>query len=422
MVSFTTIRQRLSDIRVRCERSGDENALTFAHFNSAFEIPVGHWGRLVGKNEAMLTVPFLAALEQHPATGMRFHYLLAYQGTEPVAAFYFQEFDLRIANVDRNVNTDNIGNAKSMMAGAKDVMAKSLEMFAVRMLVMGNVYLTGQYGVRFADAIPTNLQSEIIARATERITKDNSSGKRIKAIMLKDVDGPLPEAVTLSETDYIPFHVQPQMIVPIRWATFDEYLDAFSSKYRVRAKSAFKKFERIVMRELSLDEITALDQQIWKLYEEVESRAEFQLAALPHGYFIDLKIALEDRFRFVGFFDEGQLVGFYSTLLGKTRNVAHFIGMNYEVNRDCALYLNILYAQVRDAIADGVAELDTGRTALEIKSTVGCEPRQLQLLARHTNGFTNGVAKLFLSNLKQPEWIQRRPFKDQVEEPEAAEV
>lgn len=417
MVSFSSISKRLGDIRLRCQDSTATDALSFAHFSSAFEIPVAHWTALVGRDEPMLTVPYLAALEQHPVAGLRFHYVLAYEGTVPVAAFYFQEFDLRINKIDRNVDTDRVADAGSLIAQAKDVMARGLEQFGVRMLVLGNVYLTGQYGARFAPGVSDQRKAETVIKAVERVMKDDLSGKKIRTVLYKDLTDDLFNAIHASDDDLIPFHIQPQMVIDLRqWKSMDEYLDAFSSKYRVRAKSAFKKFEQISHRQLTLADMQQHEARMWQLYSEVEGKADFVMAALPRGYFTDLKMALDDRYRVVGYFSaDGTMVGFYSTLLGTTRNMAHYIGMDYAVNQECALYLNILYHQVADGIADGVREVDTGRTALEIKSTVGCEPHQLRLLARHTNGVTNRIARMFLSNLRQPEWVQRRPFKEQVE-------
>ncbi len=64
-------------------------------------------------------------------------------------------------------------------------------------------------------------------------------------------------------------------------------------------------------------------------------------------------------------------------------------------------------------MADKVERLDLTRTALEIKSTVGAEPEIHRLMIKHTNTFTNSIVRRFIKNIKQVEWVQRRPFKDQ---------
>jgi hypothetical protein len=58
---------------------------------------------------------------------------------------------------------------------------------------------------------------------------------------------------------------------------------------------------------------------------------------------------------------------------------AGFVGLDYDYNRDCALYQNILYRILDDAIKEGASSVDLARTAMEIKSTMGAEPVSYRL-------------------------------------------
>ncbi|MFT5053265.1 MAG: hypothetical protein ACI9FU_000093 [Granulosicoccus sp.] len=59
--------------------------------------------------------------------------------------------------------------------------------------------------------------------------------------------------------------------------------------------------------------------------------------------------------------------------------------------------------------------VDLARTAMEIKSTVGAEPEMHMLMVKSTNSITNSILRPFIKNIKQVDWIQRRPFKFQKE-------
>ncbi len=148
-----------------------------------------------------------------------------------------------------------------------------------------------------------------------------------------------------------------------------------------------------------------------QLFKNVESGADFHMVSIHPRYFVDLKAALDDRFIIKGYFDEEKLVGFYSYLRGVGHNHASFVGLNYDYNKDCALYQNMLYHLLSDAIADGANSIDLARTAMEIKSTMGAEPENYQLMVKHLNGFTNSIVKRFIKNIRPREWVQRKPFK-----------
>ena len=49
-------------------------------------------------------------------------------------------------------------------------------------------------------------------------------------------------------------------------------------------------------------------------------------------------------------------------------------GLDYHYNKEYALYQNILYTFIKEAIITRVNTLSFGRTALEMKSTVGAKP------------------------------------------------
>jgi hypothetical protein len=65
-----------------------------------------------------------------------------------------------------------------------------------------------------------------------------------------------------------------------------------------------------------------------------------------------------------------------------------------------------------DSIKDGAQSIDLARTAMEIKSTIGAEPQNYQLMVKHLNPITNSIVKRFIQNLRPKEWTQRKPFKE----------
>jgi hypothetical protein len=71
----------------------------------------------------------------------------------------------------------------------------------------------------------------------------------------------------------------------------------------------------------------------------------------------------------------------------------------------------MIYRYIQDAIELRVNRIDFGRTAMEIKSTAGAIPQELDVMVRLKSGMGNQLAKRFTSKIKSEDWIQRHPFK-----------
>jgi hypothetical protein len=409
------IKQRIGGLRKQCEQVEGESTFSLAHFTSAFDVPTAHWNKMVHESgNFMLSAPYLAALEQHPYRGMCFHYVVAYRAEDPVAILYYQETDVHISNLDKNVDTDKVGDTQSFFSKAKGVISASLESVKARLLIQGNLLQSGEHGAYFTESLPQENRAEIVNTAWRKIVDANKSGKKIRCVLVKDIDDELRKQIQVLDNDFASFEVQPNMVSQIRedWTDILSVLSDFSSKYRVRAKSAIKKSSALELKEFELEDIQLHNEKIMELFKNVEAGADFHMVSIHPRYFIDLKAALEDRFIIKGYFKGDELVGFYSYMRGGDKNYASFVGLNYDHNRDCALYQNILYRLLDDAIVDGAKSLDLARTAMEIKSTMGAEPHNYQLMVKHLNSFTNSILKRFIQNIRPKEWTQRRPFKD----------
>ena len=414
-ISLDFIRDKIGGLRKQCDGNVNEDDFSLAHFTSAFDIPTSHWNKLVLESgNYLLSAPYLAALEQHPYKGMFFHYVVAYKQEEPVSITYYQETDVHIANVDKNVDTDNVGDTQSFFSKAKGVISSSLESVKARLLVQGNLLQSGEHGGFFTESLTLEQQAFLVDSAWRKIVDSNKSGKKIRCVLIKDITKDLDEQIKLIDDDFASFTVQPNMISQIRpeWNSFDDVMGDFSSKYRVRSKKAVKQAEHLQLRELNAIEIQELNDTIMQLFKNVEAGADFHMVSIHPRYFIDLKAALEDHFILKGYFDGAELIGFYSYVKGIDHNYASFVGLNYDYNRDCALYQNILYSLLDESIKDGAASIDLARTAMEIKSTMGAEPQEYQLMVKHLNGITNSIVKRFIQNIRPKEWTQRRPFKE----------
>ncbi|MDE0600124.1 MAG: hypothetical protein OSB51_13250, partial [Dokdonia donghaensis] len=90
---------------------------------------------------------------------------------------------------------------------------------------------------------------------------------------------------------------------------------------------------------------------------------------------------------------------------------AHFIGLNYEFNKTDAVYQRMLNDYIRQGLSLGVKEINLGRTASEIKSTLGAVPEQLRCYIKHRRTATNMLFKPLVRQIEMTEYKQHTPFK-----------
>jgi hypothetical protein len=72
----------------------------------------------------------------------------------------------------------------------------------------------------------------------------------------------------------------------------------------------------------------------------------------------------------------------------------------------------MLYDLVEEAILAKRESVDFGRTAMEIKSTVGAIPKEADVFLKFTNPLLNNLASFILKKNTKENWLQRHPFKE----------
>lgn len=377
-------------------------------------IPSDAWKALVPENNTFLSLPYLHALEQAPPDGMTPRYVMLYQAQQPVAAVYAQLLTLSPGEQGNDVDASLLFKVMQPLQNFPYV---SKEPAPVRLLLNGNALLSGEHGFAHDASLAPQKAFAALAEAMQQLQKhERRQSGPIALIAAKDFSCThTPQAATLQEHGYHQLTAEPAMIVHLReeWNTMQDYADAMSSKYRKRLRSARKKGKALERHDLSVTDLQERLPAIEQLFEAVLDEAGFRLACLRPSSFVQLKQALGEDFRVRAYDLDGQMVGFAVTVLGPDEVDGHLVGIDYNVNQSHAVYQNMLYDFVETGILEGKQSVHLGRTALEIKSTIGAEPEELQFYIRHTNPVANQVLKPFVSLVPEKEWTQRRPFKDQ---------
>jgi hypothetical protein len=361
-------------------------------------------------DDIFLQYPYLSTIERCPPEDMTFYYLIFYQENRPVGVSYCQLLHFKAT---RSVDKTMINTPFSRFPKVEDGLRnKILNWSSFDVLVCGNLLVTGNHSFAFFnDLISKKEACEYIGEAMDLLKKK----VRTHIWFLKDFfEEDRTNTQVWQQRQFKEYAFLPTMRLHLRpeWKTFDDYLSALTSKYRVRAKRALKKAKGITRRELTIQEIDQRSDDLFELFGKVVEKADFNMTFLSQGYFYSLKKALGDRFCVIGYFMEGRLVGFHTTIENGTELEAHYLGMDPELNRSHQLYLNMLYDIIQCGIQKGVEQLSFSRTAMEIKSSVGATAENMYVYLRHTHPVLNQIYhqlfQWFRPNAE--EWTPRHPF------------
>lgn len=289
--------------------------------------------------------------------------------------------------------------------------------FASHVLFLGNNMITGQNGYVFNKPMDFKHISEVLLRCSEDIIQYFKNKQiKIHIVSFKDFYGHCSDELKkYGFGKMYDFNVQPNMVFELNpeWKTEADYVAAFSKKYRDQYKRSHKKYEGIEARELSYAEIVAHEERIYELYHYVAKNAPFNTFFLAKNHFSTFKKQLQEQLRVCGHFLNGELVGFHTVLLNGDTLETYFLGYDEHIQKEKMLYLNMLYHMTKFGIENGFKEIIFGRTALEIKSSIGAHPVLMSGFIFHTNKLINKhMDKIFTRLEPNVDWQQRHPFKE----------
>lgn len=281
----------------------------------------------------------------------------------------------------------------------------------IRVLFCGNVFLSGEYGTFLKDGAPKIETFNAIAEAVKKLSKKT---RKLNTIFVKDFKNEsLHITDHLKSYDYAAMQVEPNMIITLKpeWHSFEDYKSALKSKYRVKANKADSKSKALEAKLLTEEDIKIYKNELQELYQNTIDNADFNAQILNLDTYIYLKKAFNDKFIVKGYFLNDKLVGFLSAMHNRTNLDAHFIGIDYSNNKEFAIYPRILNDYVRLGIETKSTQINLGRTASEIKSTLGAKPEALTCYCKHKRYIPNQILKPFIKNVQIKTFKQHSVFK-----------
>lgn len=216
--------------------------------------------------------------------------------------------------------------------------------------------------------------------------------------------------------DAVVFEAEPFMILNIRknWQSFQDYLNDMLSKYRVRANKVFQMSSELQMEKIFADEMeTALLQRCAMLLQQTLKEKTLAMNTNLQGILHRFSDHFGPNMQFRMYKKENEIVGFISCSIQNQNLIAWHVGYEANIARETHIYQRMLYDLVDEAIKNNCTCINFGRTATEIKSTLGAEPMPNKFVVFAKNRLMQAGLRYFKrKHYKPAEYTIRRPFKD----------
>lgn len=385
------------------------NSNTALFFSSIDEISNEIWTQLECENNLYFHRDFLKSIEINHSEINFYYIVLVDNSNNPIALASIQIVDFYLDTVKTNFE-DFIRKIKNLLRKLYILPNKK----TLKLLISGNTFVSGEHGIFITHSQDKKQVIKNLAKAILHFVNSNNS-INIDAFLLKDfVNESLFITDELKNYNYHPFSVEPNMILEINedWISFEDYLNAIKTKFRVKAKKALQLSKEIIIKEVNNHNIENKLPQMTALYKKVVNNADFNLSHFNLESYKTLKSAFGEKYILKTYELDGKIIGFMSGMINQNSLDAHFVGLDYSLNRQYAIYQRMLYDYIQIAIAKKLKTLNFGRTASEIKSSVGAKPQDLTMYLRHKKGITNKIVKLFLQYIQPSPFRQHFPFKN----------
>ncbi len=377
---------------------------SFKIYSSTAQLPET-WDKVAYDN-VFLQSHYLQVLEDSAPTNMQCFYIGIFEKSELIGVALAQYLNLN----------------KLESFGERDQCFKTyvrnfvFKNFASHVLFLGNNMITGQNGYAFIKTVDYKDIGDLLLECANAITNYFKAQKiKIHIVSFKDFYQQCADELKKHQfSNIFEFNTQPNMIFELskNWQTNEDYIASFSKKYRDQYKRSHKKAEGITTKELALNEILEQEERIYELYHHVAKNAPFNTFFLAKNHFSTFKQQCGDQFKLVGYFLDEKLIGFHTLLLNGNVLETYFLGYDDQVQKEKMLYLNMLYNMTQFGIENRFEKIIFGRTALEIKSSIGAEPILMSGFIYHTNQWVNKLmSKIFPQLEPTLAWQQRHPFK-----------
>ncbi len=353
-------------------------------------------------NHPNLNSSILNSIRSSTGNDMRFYYIIFNNETgENIGVAYFQ-----LLSFDHRHYKSFFKKKSTFNWLEKKIINKRFSI-----LVCGNLLSIEGPGYYFKSGINI-ATSKILNTAIKLLARKISAS----SLLIKDIPANDFDVLNSLELNNYNGDKTMQLLIPSNWKTIADYEHSLKHKYAQRFRSIQNKLKEVSIKELNDKEIAINEIRLFSLFENIVEKQTIRLGRVKSNYFSELKKIYGDQVKIFGFFKSQEIIAFaIHRLHNKIKEYEiHFVGFEEIENQKHALYFNILFHGIEQAILNNCNCLEMGRTAIEAKTIIGAVPRKINGLFYFYNPIArwlfNVLQKTFLKNTES-KLVERHPFK-----------
>ncbi|AUC16887.1 GNAT family N-acetyltransferase [Tenacibaculum sp. SZ-18] len=374
------------------------------------DVPEETWNDLGCTNNLYFSPKYLSAIANNHS-GIDFLYVVLHDDeNSPIAFATIQVVDFLLDSVQNELK--GFVNQIKKIGRKFGIVAKKKPF---KILTCGNTFVSGEHGIFIKNnQNKQKVIKELAKSVVELVNDEKQFNYKISGFMLKDF---IHESLFVTDEllgyNYHSFNVEPNMLMQIDsdWNDFTDYLAAMKTKFRVKAKKAMEKSFPLEVIDITQHNFHDYAPEMETLYKNVSSKAGFNLGSFNLETYNSLKEKLGEDYVIRIYLLKDKVVGYLSAMINQKDLDAHYVGIDYTYNREFAIYQRMLYDYIQLAIDKKLSQINFGRTASEIKSSVGAEPQNLTIYFRHKNHIPNKIFSFFVNKIQPTPFNQKFPFK-----------
>lgn len=355
------------------------------------------WDSVVSSNEPFNSHRFLKSLQNGKVENANYYFLIIKKDNQLLANAVLSCFYI---NLDLFIGDNKLINLiKKLKPNA----------FKLNILFCGTPVSIGHKNISYLpDKINFSDVIAIIAKEADKIAKEN----KIRFCIFKEFFE--PEATNLeqylSSYNYFRGFSLPYIELPIRWKTFEEYVDQLKSSYRRQLVASLKKINTKApvfvedyyksKKDEAFPVFTILKsnqfspQFFFELYMSVMGRATTKLEILNEPFFEAIFRNMDAEIEILAMVFKGEILG--ATLLVDAHPELTFVWTGRSQAKDIKYdnYFNLLTAMVHYAIQKKYKILHLGQTAYYTKQRLGGHPENLFIFFKSYSWFWHQFVKV----------------------------
>lgn len=391
----------------------DTNSFTFEVYTTLEQVKKEDWVLPDNQLPFYARQEFLSIIEKLHEKQFKFRYVIIKQNKIPIMIVCFEIIFFKGKSILPFIKKSPDSRIKKIMLSLFKLTIRQLSW---NILSTGNTFLTSDNGIYACNTLDNETKTALLKEAFNKAHK--SMFCKLNLRMMNNIYDNEKSKQSfihdyIHQSNFASFPIEPDMILYLKnWETYNDYLNSLTSKYRVRANKVETLSKNIIVKNFSLEDIKHNNKELYKLYESVAHHVTFNIGLLSKEYFIQMKTQFPNNFFIDAYYLDSKLVGFYS-YFNCNYLLVHFMGMDYDINTEFKLYNRMLLDMVKKGIEIKIKEIHLGRTATEIKSTIGAVPKNMHIHLHHQRNYFHDRMKKMETTFGTPEVIIRNPFKGQ---------